>query len=286
MGRHSPAEGVKIISNFQRGLGFKLFVDECRPSAETLTTDGKNFLPAVDDLIDVYVKGFLDVYANEQVCSVLKIRSTFSFGKNLLLPCMTAMNSSALFEHIGVDLQTSSNKKHSVEDICSHILFKNLNSVDNLFFERKWALHLEQGLFASEGYLLDVGTCPKKESDLSAHSILGYGDSCDRNKYKIMNWHLSGKYGLGPIEPSILISSPSVVIAAVEASLGIGPVVAAHERLGHKKLFRILPHISGPPLTIDFAVRKRLPKDFEEFASRLSGYLLETIDRIGLEISR
>jgi DNA-binding transcriptional LysR family regulator len=248
---------------------------------DTLTVDGCNFLPAVDHLISHYSDGYLDVYGNNGDDVALKVRSTFSYGKHLLLPCITRMHDSGDLDDSGIELMTNKNVS-KIGSVDSHIVFKNLMAMDRLFFEHKWSLQLEQGLFASEGYLVDTGNYPKKIEDLSSHSILGYGETFDQDTYRILNWHLIDQYKL---EPSMLISSPSVIIAAVEANLGIGPVIYDHEKFGYDKLFRIIPEVSGPPVTLDFAVRRKLSGKLREMVENLEILLLSEIERMGLKIA-
>jgi DNA-binding transcriptional LysR family regulator len=263
-------------------LGFDLFTGSAQPSAETLTEDGRNFLPSVDDLLLSYAAGFLSVYNCKGKPGPFRINSTFSYGKNLLLPCISSIHESGAFENIGIDLVTGKDDKN-IGNIDSHVIFKNLVAMDKLFFNHKWTLRLEQGLYAGEGYLLDTGGYPKDFEDLANHSVLGYG-TADKNSQLTVNWHLFGPNGLCHLEPSILISSPSVIIAAVEANLGIGPVVEDHEKFGYRRLFKVIPDVKGPPITLDFAVRKRLPDGIDEAAEELERVLLVEINRLGLEV--
>lgn len=271
-----------IVRDLQESLGFALFTEDSQPSAETLTEDGKNFLPSIDNLLLDYASGFLDVYNCKGMPDAIRVKTTFSYGKNLLLPCVTIMHDSGSLEHLGLDLLTNRDSR-GIGDIDSHVIFKNLMAMDHLFFDHRWTLKLDQGLYAGEGYLLDTGGYPKGFEDLTNHSVLGYGTT-DRDAQRSVNWHLFGQNGLCNLEPSILISSPSVIIAAVEANLGIGPVVDDHERFGYRRLFKVIPDVSGPPITLDFAVRRKLPDGVGEAADELERVLLMEIARIGLEV--
>jgi DNA-binding transcriptional LysR family regulator len=280
--RYPLEEGMLSVRDLQESLGFDLFTDDAQPSAETLTEDGKNFLPSVDNLLLDYADGFLSVYNHRGKPDTIKIKSTFSYGKNLLLPCITVIHEAGSFEQLGIDLLTSKDDRN-VGNIDSHVIFKNLMATDYLFFDHKWTLKLGQGLYAGEGYLLDTGGYPKDFENLQDHSILGY-ETSDKNAQRAVNWHLFGQNGLSNLEPSILISSPSVIIAAVEANLGIGPVIDDHEKFGYRRLFRVIPEIHGPPITLDFAIRRKLPDRIGSAAKELENVLLREINRLGLEV--
>ncbi|MDR1034854.1 MAG: hypothetical protein LBL32_02880 [Holosporales bacterium] len=284
--RYVSEEGMMVIRDLQESWGIDLFTHGIQPSIETLTDSGRNFLPSVDKLLLNYINGFLDIYNHkeeENISRILRIKSTFSYGRNLLLPCISMMHDTNTFRNFGINLLT--NKDYcKIGNIDSHVVFKNLVAIDRLFFNHKWTLRLSQGLYAGEGYLLDTGGYPKEANDLTSHAVLGYGDVFDKDEQRSVNWHLYGQYGICKLEPSILISSPSVVIAAVEANLGVGPVVNDHERFGYKRLFRIVPDISGPVITLDFAVRKKLPGDLAEVAEAMGSCLLREIDRLSLEV--
>ncbi|MDR1233671.1 MAG: hypothetical protein LBJ92_00770 [Holosporales bacterium] len=276
------SDGIGFIQELQKSLGFVLFEDSAT-SCDTLTSEGSSFLPSARKLIDDYTFGLLDVYESNQKNDLLVVRSTFSYGKNLLLPCISKIAESSDLGNVGVDLITQK-RLRGTDNAEAHVLFMNYTGNDQLFFDRKWTLSLDQGLYASEGYLLDIGNYPKTPEDLLSHSILGYGDVFDRDIYKSLNWHLSGSCGLCELEPSILFSSLSVITAAIETDLGIGPVINAHIQFGHKRLFRILPDVDGPNIVLDFAVRKRIPPILEDTVQELSKLMLERANELGLKI--
>ncbi|MDR0640115.1 MAG: hypothetical protein LBF65_00010 [Holosporales bacterium] len=278
-----PNRGLSYLQELQRCLGFVLFEGDDEPSRETLSSEGRSFFPSARRLVDSYVSGILDVHESNQRDDILVVRSTFSYGKNLLLPCIAKMTTSKDWQHVGIDLITQK-RVGSNDNAEAHVLFMNYRDSDYLFFDRKWTLVLSQGLYASEGYLLDIGNYPKTPEDLSSHSILGYGDVFDRDAYKRLNWHLSGEYGLSEMEPSILISSPGVITAAVEANLGIGPVVDSHVQFGYQKLFKVLPEVTGPPIVLDFAVRKKIPPKLGGVVHELNDLMLKEADKLELRV--
>lgn len=275
-------DAMQNLKDLQNHIGFDLFSWTEIPSADSLTKSGVSFLGNAKSIMTNLLDGVLDV-CNNKIENNLIIRSSFMDGKSILLPCVSEIGECNKFSDINIDLVTCESFEN-YDDINAHVLFHEMSKADKIFFEKRWSVKMGQGLYASEDYLIDIGSYPQKPEDLFMHSILGYGDAFDGEIYKATNWHLSGKYGLCEIDPSIMISSQTVIIAAVEANLGIGPVVDHHDKIGYKKLFRVLPEIVGPPLIVDFAVRKKISDHFKNCIDEVEEKILNKLKDIGLEV--
>jgi DNA-binding transcriptional LysR family regulator len=276
-------EGTAILERLEGGLNFKLFEGKNYESEKCLSESGKLFLPRAKRIIRDILDCALFTENSASNDNVV-IRTSALHGKNFILPCMKKLEANYNTPDSYIELVTSEDEMSS-ELINSHVLFCNMSRVDRLFFERKWFVSMNQGLYASEGYLLDVGKIPEYPEDLLTHSILGYGDSFDCETTELTNWHLSGQYGLCHLQPSIMINSKDVLITAVEFDLGIGPVVGYHNKISAKQLVRILPFIEGPQIDIDFAIRKFLPDKFKEVVAGIESAILDIVSELNLEVT-
>jgi hypothetical protein len=242
-----------------------------------------SFLPRASRIINELIESAITDVQQPGVNDGVIIRSNPLEGKFLLLPNIVKLKTAQKYSHIHIELFTHE-EGEDVDMMNSHVLFKNMGVRDRLFFERRWAIKIDQGLYASEGYLYDVGIFPKTPVDLQKHSILGYGDSFNPAIYESMNWHLSSKYGLLDLEPSIMVSSRAVLMNAVEFDLGVGPIADYRSGMSRKKLHRVLPQIKGPQMIIDFAVRKFLPDRFRPCIEDITNMLLNSIREQDLEL--
>lgn len=274
--------GMQNLKDLQNYIGFDLFSWNEIPSVDCLTKSGVSFLGNAKNMMKYLLDGVFEV-CNDKIDNNIIIRSNFLDGKSIIFPVIFDIGETNKFSDINIDLVTCESFEN-YDDINAHVLFHEMSKADKIFFEKRWSVKMNQGLYASEDYLIDVGHYPQKVEDLLMHSILGYGDAFDNEIYKATNWHLSGKYGLCDIEPSIMISSQNVIIAAVEANLGIGPVVNHYDKIGYKKLFRVFPEISSPTLIVDFAVRKKIADNFKDCINEIEEKILEKIKDIGLEV--
>jgi hypothetical protein len=164
----------------------------------------------------------------------------------------------------------------------SHVLFKPMNMFDRIFFEKRWTISMSQGLYASDEYMGSTYQLPTTARELSMHSIIGYGDSFNRELYRLLNWHLSESYSLSFIDPSVMVSSQSVLVNAVEFGLGIGPLRNYGNHGICQELVRVLPDLNGPVVTIDFGVRKMLPDEVKSLVVDVENSMLNVVQHMGL----
>ncbi|MDR0695258.1 MAG: hypothetical protein LBF56_00580 [Holosporales bacterium] len=280
-----PAEiGRSAIERVQNLVGLQLFTYDKARLIGDLTAAGMSFLPRAKRIINELIESSITDDKHSDIDSGVVIRSNPLEGKFLLLPNIVKLKMAQKYSHIHIELFTHEEEGEDVDIMSSHILFKNMGIRDRLFFEKRWAIKVDQGLYASEGYLYDVGIFPQTPADLQKHSILGYGDSFNPEIYESLNWHLSQEYGLLNLEPSIMVSSRAVLMNAVEFDLGVGPIADYRSEMSSKKLHRVLPQIKGPPMIIEFAVRKFLTDRLRPCIEDITNMLLNSIRELNLEL--
>ncbi|MDR3031131.1 MAG: LysR family transcriptional regulator [Holosporales bacterium] len=267
---------LRAIRNLESDIGTNLFVQEDFPSTENLTAFGKAFLPLAIKIIDEITSGILDIYEKTTVLDRLIFMSSLECANAILLPSIQKIIDLIDAEKLKIDIITSPQVLYS-EMAKAHILLRKREGSGSPFQDKKWSVRIGQGLFASEGYLVNIKNIPQKEKDLQMHSIIAYEESSDFE----MNWHLLREYNFNP---AMLVNNQTTLIAAIEAGLGIGPVWQGYEKLSRQKLYRILPEITGPDIILDFSVRKMIPNSFTILAERIAMELKSFLVDIGLEI--
>ena len=86
------------------------------------------------------------------------------------------------------------------------------------------------------------------------------------------------------LTPAMMINSRSVLMAAIRTHLGIGSVIEYQRPSDMEGLCRVLPNLKGPPVTVDFFVRKNLNKRYLEYVDCLEQEMLKAIAEAGLEV--
>ena len=280
----NKSECDEIISSLQAFLDDQLFLDLKNPSIENLTKKAKIFYPGAKKIVTDLFSDFIKKSGNigdEQ--NIIKIKSDILSGKNIILPAITRLESYKKSPDINVELFTCEEHER-LDNMNMHVIFHNMDKSDKIFFDKKWSVKIGQGLYASKKYLHESGNIPQKPEDILQHAVIGIGDSFDQEVYNYTNWHLSGSYTKVKIIPAIMINSRSVLIAAIEANLGIGPIIEYGNIDQDENLCKVLPEIKGPPITIDFAVRKDLNKKYDDFIKDIEKEILLEIKNLGLEI--
>ena len=278
----SEIEANEMISSLQSFVGGQLFKDKNNMSVKNLSEIGKIFLPSAEQMVNDLLLSFSND-PKELNDNVVKVKADVLGGKNIILPLINDLERISGTSDINIEMFThEDHEKVKTSDM--HVIFHKMEKADNLFFDRHWSLKINQGLYASKGYLQESGNTPSKPEDLLQHAILGLGDTFDRDIYSYTNWHFSGKYLNVRLNPALMINSRSVLLAAISAHLGIGPLVEYQNVLENKELCRVLPEIKGPPIVIDFAVRKDLSKRYLDHISSVEKKMLEKISKMGLEV--
>jgi DNA-binding transcriptional LysR family regulator len=160
-----------------------------------------------------------------------------------------------------------------------------MNMFDQIFFEKRWTVFMSQGLYASKEYMGSMYKLPTDPRELSMHSIIGYGDSFNEELYRSINWHLSKSYKLSFLDPSVMVSSQSVLMNAVEFGLGIGPLRNYCNQMIYQQLVRVLPDLNGPMVALDFGIRKMVPDEFKQLVEDIESLMLDIVRRMGLKVT-
>lgn len=283
-------EAIKRIVEMQKYLGFDLFLCDLKTAGNItvsdLTENSKTFLKLAIRIINNISENIVGVFDDKSFDfddTVLIVQSSFSSGKNIVLPVMLQMQNNQLLlnKHINLVTHRHLNKTSFLN---THVILDELSENDEIFFQKRWSAIIGQKLYATSEYLNDVGNSPKKPEDLFVHSILAHGTFANIDYDRKTNWHISGCYGLPKLEPSIMLSSMIVLVAAVEENLGIGPVIDCYSKEIVKNLIHILPDITGPDMLLDFAVRKHASTEILEFVDFFEEEVLKKMKEFEIEI--
>jgi DNA-binding transcriptional LysR family regulator len=277
--------GKNNLEELEKSLGFRLFEYNEHDPIGSMTNKGELFLPKAKEFVGNLIDcALLDSDSDsDSDWKGIIIRASPLNGKNFILPFLEEIDWQKECSRSFVDFYTYEDYSDE-EFVNAHILFCNMTKADKIFFDKKWSVEMEQGLYASEEYLKDVNMIPKTPEDLASHSVIGYGDSFDKEIYKSLNWHLSGEYGIESFEPSIIVNSQSVLMKMVEFDFGIGPVLDYHNKISEKKLVRVLPDIKGPVKTIDFAIRRSIPNRFKALVDDIENKILNAVLDLELKV--
>lgn len=265
-------KGKKIIKRIELFFGFKLF-QSCEFLGSNLTEHGLMFLDHAQMILVELSKIQKTKVWNQS--DIFFINTDPLTGKNLLLPYIQSAN---IGKHICVTTEEYNNNES-----ITHAIFSDFNDSEDNIYDKRWQLRLDQNLYASLNYLAEVRPINSFE-DLEKQSILGYGVSFDSEIYKRNNWHLSGMYIPRVIEPSILLNSKSVLVAAIKTDLGIGPIANYGKGFIGNNLKKILPEINGPSINITYAINKTLNKCLRQQAYKVEKLLLDIIKSRDLKV--
>ena len=280
----SSVDADSMITSIQSFIKEPLFLGSELPTFDNLSDRGKVFLPVAKKMVSDLLPGFSqNATAMNGGENLLKVKADVTNGKNVVLPSITNLEHKARNLGINVELFTHEDHKR-LKNLDMHVIFHNTEKADKLLFDKRWSLRVEQGLYASERYLKDSGNIPESANDLLSHAVLGLGDSFDRDVYSRTNWHLSEKYMGIQLTPAMMINSRSVLMAAIRTHLGIGSVIEYQRPSDMEGLCRVLPNLKGPPVTVDFFVRKNLNKRYLEYVDCLEQEMLKAIAEAGLEV--
>lgn len=277
------ADMRNLLSTLGSFLGGDLFEDLNYPSMDNLTKTGKTFLNLSRKFVDDLLTGFLDNINLQDDKKTINIKSDILSSKNFILPIITDIENQKKYETFKLKLLSFDNDDRTTFNTGMHVIFDRLSGGGNLFYKKLWSVKIEQGLYASERYLHDTRSSSIEFPDLQNHSIVGIGDSFDLESYSRINWHLSEKYMGFSITPAVLVNSQSVMMAAIRADLGIGPIM--HYQISEcKDLVRILPDLDGPSILLSFAIRKKIPEIYQSCIDEIERNLLSMLQKFNLEI--
>lgn len=278
----TTSEVPAIIQSIQDFIGGNLFVENNTMSLQNLTEIGKIFFRNAQRMTSELMENLSQTAdLTENGKAIIKIKSDIISGKNIVLPSITELEQKTKEQEINIELFTLEDHNR-LKNLDMHVVFHRTERADRLLFTKRWTLKIEQALYASSKYLEESRNVPKTITDLQRHAILGLGDSFAKDVYSYTNWHLSEKYLGIQLTPAIMFNSRSVLIAAIKAHLGIGPIDKYKRDM--EDLIQILPDIKGPPVLIDFAVKKNLDKKYQDCIDQLEQKLLQKINRENLTV--
>lgn len=236
------------ITEIEGELNVKLI--HRRKKNSTFTDEGISFIPHAKNLYEIYLKS-VDAVTTEALhkpATDILISTTQAVADSWLLPSTKLFYENSQETHIKV--------------VASDTLTKQLiNSAD--FFLRPiddlegiskiWHVGYHHGLFASKEYLGRMGV-PQTPDDLLTHHVLGYGQY-EFSNFGEINWHISGKYGIPKLNPSMTINSTKALYKAACEGLGICSSPVESNDIYQYALQRILPDIQGPYVESFFSIR-------------------------------
>jgi hypothetical protein len=275
------SEGICILSRLSHCVNFEIFKSRDGAVFDKITESGSIFLHTARRIADDILCCTLHAHDIHNKDFVV-IRVNALDAKHFVLPCLAELTSNKLPREC-LNLLTYDDYSENMA-LNSHVLFKPMNMFDKIFFEKRWTVFMSQGLYASEEYMGSMYKLPTSTRELSMHSIIGYGDSFNRDLHRLLNWHISERYGLSFLDPSVMVSSQSVLMNAVEFGLGIGPLRNYCNHGTCQELVRVLPNLNGPVVTIDFGVRKMVPDDVKQLVVDIEDLMLDFVRRMGLKV--
>lgn len=165
----------------------------------------------------------------------------------------------------------------------STIIFWCLEENELPEFNRHWYIEYTYGLFASEEYIDKYGD-PTIEN-IKQHKIIAYAGSDNSFDFRGSNWHLSGKFGLPNINPTIYASSREMVSRLVSDGAGIGSVCDSQEMYyGLKGLKRVLGYIDGPSIKSFFISRKGVSEQVSCNIELLDNLFRSSLKKKGINV--
>ncbi|MDR2075144.1 MAG: LysR family transcriptional regulator [Holosporales bacterium] len=267
------------IEKLQSFVAVDLFSDNLAPSKDTLTDSGRIYYGHAKIFLENLRQCVLDVLRNYENTLEgvprIKISMCSLIGKEILADSLSSLSHNFDLSNVCIDLSTS-------DDVVSkyplkyHAIFGDPVLTHKDFFQIRWSANVTQGLYASENYIRDVGM-PRSVDDLINHSIIMYGNSFRDVCKSKGNWYLSK---LPEINPAIIVNNLVALFAAINADLGIGSSFCYRS----KHLRKVLPEISGPVVTINFAVRVNIPDKLMYYINAVDKAVRDKLQATGIEL--
>jgi DNA-binding transcriptional LysR family regulator len=175
----------------------------------------------------------------EEIKGTLRVTATHGYTSTVLFKHICKF--SKLYPHIKIQMKCHDNDLDLTKreaDVAIRPFDPHASELEQTFLYER---HLQ--LFASEGYIRDIGT-PKTLNDLGTHRLICFDIQGGVIPHTInSNW------------PSPLGTQPSITVNSVEclaqaADEGLGIITLSHDSslIEKYKLLRILPDIQGPSL--------------------------------------
>ena len=264
------------ISSIERELNHKLLkkIDD----NSFITDFGKNFLPYAKKCISAFqeginVAGECNIYDSDNYLTLGIARDSAS---TWAMNCVRSFNKI----HPGLRLSIIVDDKLT-DDILnkSTMIFWCFDyELEN--YDKFWYIEYKYGLYASDEYLKKHGI-PTLDN-INNHKIIAYSGS-DSNE--ITNWHLTGKFGLPQLKPSVFSQSRDLIVKMTAEGVGIGAIADRQDvYYGYKHLNRVVKIVNGPVLRSYFLIRKGLSEQMRCNVDLLSSLFRSYFIKRGIDV--
>jgi DNA-binding transcriptional LysR family regulator len=270
----SKEEFLEQVMRLESEINHKLIVVS-KQEGIRLTTFGTKFLPHARNSLRTLYEGLqtasdINVYDLENIL-------TLGVAKDSV--ASWAMNCIKNFNKMHPGLKLSIIADDSLSQRMTEnatIIFWCVNDKELKNFNKLWYIEYKYGLYASEDYINRYGV-PTLDN-LAKHRIIAYSGS--DNNASITNWHLTPKYGISYISPSIYCQSRDLIVKMTSEGLGIGAICQNQEvYYGYKSIVRVLDCVNGPILKSYFCIRDGITQQMWCNANLLNklftGYFLD-----------
>lgn len=147
-------------------------------------------------------------------------------------------------------------------------------------YNKLWHIEYKYGLYASDEYLEKYGI-PTLDN-INQHRIIAYSGP-DSNE--ITNWHLTGKFGLPKLTPTIFSQSRDLIVKMTADGVGIGAISDRQDvYYGYEHLNRVLKIVNGPILKSYFLARKGLTEQMRCNVDLLSNLFCSYFIKKGIDV--
>jgi DNA-binding transcriptional LysR family regulator len=265
------------VSELEAETGLKLI--NRRKQLSSFTKEGWDFIPYAQKIYNTFEEALDSAKKPEEreAEGEILIATTQAMGVTWLVPSIKEFNS--LYPRLRVNIIADDAISKQLE-LSADILLRPLgNSIEA---KKLWNITYHHGLFASEEYLAKAGT-PQKPEDLLNHCIMGYGEY-EFTYFGDINWHLSGKWKLPKLNPTLTINSTSSLFMGAKEGIGICSSAIESNKIYHKNLIRILPDIEGPIIKTFFAMKNEVNEVKMKNILIFKNFIEEYIKHMGMSI--
>lgn len=248
----------------------------------TLTEEGRNFIPYAQRVIRVFEEGIENASSPESdsPSGEVVIATTAAIGASWLLPSIKTFQE--LFPKIRIRI-IADDYISTTTELMADILLRPIAEKD--FLLRHWSVPYQMALWASPKYLEKHGV-PQKPSDLLNHSVLGYGEYTF-SYFVDVDWHLKGRVAdLPRLNPRLTINSTTSLYIAAQQEIGICSA-AVQSNLFYSPdpqtaLVRVLPEIWGPKVSVYFCTKKEASSALARNVGIFNDFFLKYLNDLGV----
>jgi DNA-binding transcriptional LysR family regulator len=265
------------VSELEAETGLKLI--NRRKQLSSFTKEGWDFIPYAQKIYNTFEEALDSAKKPEEreAEGEILIATTQAVGSSWLVPSIKEFNSLYPRLRVYIIADDAISKK---TELTSDILLRPLgNSVEA---KKLWCITYHHGLFASETYLTKAGM-PEKPEDLIHHCIMGYGEH-EYTYFGDINWHLSGKWKLPKLTPTLTINSTSSLFMAATEGIGICSSTIESNSIYKQNLIRIFPDINGPIVKTFFAIKEDINEVKRKNIIIFKEFIKTYLKRLGMKI--